>query len=160
MVTYNFIVLDILVEYVNFRSEDVKNQIDNKSITSLEIMKECDVILTNLYIIFDRDIDFILMLLLKIIIKKEYAPILYPIFNKLLSNDTLHKANEIVSYIRLILCYKQWKKLVSFKEEKEKINVIAKKVLPIKLPPMSISDRIFKDILPFIPNKKKENATR
>ncbi|XP_018907366.2 uncharacterized protein [Bemisia tabaci] len=109
----------------------------------------------SLYILLDHSIDHILDALLKTkLFVKKYVDICYSIMCRVLCDPPQIPMCNF-SYIRYILAFKMWKKLVKTKEEKIKINKMAVSRLQT---PRDFLSRIedISGVFPKIPKKMKD----
>ncbi|XP_055377081.1 uncharacterized protein LOC129609187 [Condylostylus longicornis] len=117
----NILLTDIMAEYVMFKCNITLKLSNDKA----ETENSANCIIRILSMVFSRNISFIQMTMLKVAIIPKYHDILNPIFLKCMSDEE-HPVNEdLISYLRVIFYFRQWKNLCSTKEEKEKINILA-----------------------------------
>lgn len=143
---YNLILTDLMAQYVNYKCQLYCSVTDENKINSI-----CNEIVITLSLIFSGWVPGILMTLLKIQVNDNYRLILYPIFRKFLSKKEIPETDDLISYLRLILCFRKWKQLARLKEGKEIINEIAvgKSTLSLKSDQIDLSSS--DDVDPVLP---------
>ena len=134
----------IMADYLAFRCEYICKETHFLPLSKGEIQKEQQKAFETIAIVLnykvESSVDSFILLLLRINTKKAYAVVLYRIYEKILTEKSLLKIEkENYMYVAILLCYKKWKNLVNYKDEKLKINNKAEKILPSKLPLSSAS---------------------
>lgn len=156
---YNLILTDFMTQYVDYKCQLHSSETDA---TKAELIS--NEIVNTLGLVFSGWVPGILMTLLKIQVVDDYRLILFPVFKKYLSKKHIHGTLDLISYLRLVLCFRKWKKLTHFKEDKELINEIAvgksAKSLKSDLIDLSSDSTDFDPVLPkTVPAVDKNNRT-
>ncbi|XP_067002941.2 uncharacterized protein [Anabrus simplex] len=109
---------------------------------------------SSLYIFLDNSEDHILDAILKAkLVNKNYREVCIPLLGKILNNMRTYPLYEML-YVRYLLVFKIWKKVVADPEERKHINKIA--VQKLNPPPNFMEkSKIFNNVLPRIPKSKK-----
>lgn len=156
--------VNLMAEYLTFRCNAICQKMQFNSLSQIKIQQEQQNIFQTLAIYLDYKIDSVynmVLTLIKIKTTKTFAIILYKIYETVLCDKMLsRKIYDDHGFVALLLCYKKWKCLVNYKDEKVKINVIAERALPEILPPLNGFYKAFHKILPEIPAHKATKSTR
>ncbi|KAL1399185.1 hypothetical protein pipiens_008398 [Culex pipiens pipiens] len=118
--------MDVLVDYIRYKCHLLAGE-RNPAV----LLAECNQLVSSLYIIFDGDAEFVTLTLLKM--------------DPVAGGGPKVVATSIMDYVRLLLCYKKWKAMVPARRDKEAINALAIKILPVRCPPVRT-----KQDLPFV----------
>lgn len=148
---YRLTVMDVLVDYIRYKCHLLAGE-RNPAV----LLAECNQLVSSLYIIFDGDAEFVTLTLLKMdpVAGGGAVALMYPVFEQILTRQPPSTgpgpgpkvvATSIMDYVRLLLCYKKWKAMVPARRDKEAINALAIKILPVRCPPVRT-----KQDLPFV----------
>ncbi|EDS36941.1 conserved hypothetical protein [Culex quinquefasciatus] len=143
--------MDVLVDYIRYKCHLLAGE-RNPAV----LLAECNQLVSSLYIIFDGDAEFVTLTLLKMdpVAGGGAVALMYPVFEQILTRQPPSTgpgpgpkvvATSIMDYVRLLLCYKKWKAMVPARRDKEAINALAIKILPVRCPPVRT-----KQDLPFV----------
>ncbi|XP_053674564.1 uncharacterized protein LOC128724867 [Anopheles nili] len=155
---FQLTVIDILADYIRFRCESVANL--RPPIQPATLLHECNRVVTCLNVIFDGNAELVTLTLLRIVPDRRYAPLLYPVFEKILMT-TRENLAFIPGYVRMLLCFKRWKTLAAGRTEKARIDSQAMEMLPNRCPTIQrASDLPFLRLLPVIPPAHRVTETR
>ncbi|XP_075230115.1 uncharacterized protein LOC142329412 isoform X2 [Lycorma delicatula] len=131
------------------------------------VKKISSKLLTTLYLFLDKSIDHILdsVLNAKLMIK-SFREICIPILRKVLSDipsshslmSSTSTYKEMMTYVRCLLTFKLWKRIVRGADQRRRINTLAESQL--QPPPANIRECIksgvLNGVLPNIPKSKKD----
>lgn len=160
---YRLTVMDVLVDYIRHKCSALAGE-RNPAV----LLAECNQIVSNLYIIFDGDSEFVTLTLLKMDLQAGSGAValMYPVFEQILVNQARRSVapfGGIMDYVRLLLCYKKWKAMVPARRDKDAINALALKILPARCPLAETKqDLPFVQMLPRVSasTKEQEDETR
>ncbi|XP_049293685.1 uncharacterized protein LOC125769177 [Anopheles funestus] len=158
---YQLTVIDILADYIRFRCESVARL--HPPIRPEALLKECNRIVGSMFVIFDGSMELMTLVLLRIIPDRAtHTLLLYPVFEHILTSATCHSdCDTIPGYVRMLLCFKRWKSLVSGRAEKASIDSNAVQLLPGRCPTVQhASDLPFLRLLPPVPTGQRVIETR
>lgn len=150
-----------MADYIAFRCLVICKETQFAKLSQAEIHKEQQEICESMTTLLENGIDSLVMTLIRIKTTKAFAVILYRVYEAILSDKPLlGKVHEKQEFVALLLCYKKWKCLVNYKDEKQRINDIAENILPEMLPTVQGFHKAFHKILPDIPTHKESNSMR
>ena len=153
-----------MADYLTFRCNVICQEMQFQSLSQIKIKQEQQKLFQTMAIYLDYKIDSVynmILTLIKIKTTKPFAVILYKIYEAVLCDKMLsRKIYDDHGFVALLLCYKKWKCLVNYKDEKSKINDIAERALPKILPPAKGFYKAFHKILPEIPAHKATKSMR
>ncbi|XP_053663523.1 uncharacterized protein LOC128712660 [Anopheles marshallii] len=158
---YQLTVIDILADYIRFRCESVARF--HPPIRPGALLRECNRIVGSMFVIFDGSMELMTLTLLRILPDRTtHTLLLYPVFENILSNATNHNDYDTIpGYVRMLLCFKRWKSLVSGRAEKAAIDAHAIQLLPGRCPTVQhASDLSFLRLLPPVPSGQRVVETR
>lgn len=151
----------LMADYLAFRCQIICKETQFYKLFKVEVHKEQQKLCETMSKLLENRIDSLVMTLIRIKTTKAYAVVLYRIYETVLSDKMLlEKVHERQEFVALLLCYKKWKCLVNYKDEKLKINDIAESILPKILPPVQGFHKAFHKILPDIPAHKASKSMR
>uniref|UniRef100_A0A182WAM0 Uncharacterized protein n=1 Tax=Anopheles minimus TaxID=112268 RepID=A0A182WAM0_9DIPT len=158
---YQLTVIDILADYIRFRCESVARF--HPPIQPAALLRECNRIVGSMFVIFDGSMELMTLTLLRIIPDRAtHTLLLYPVFENILTSVTYgNDYDTIPGYVRMLLCFKRWKSLVSGRAEKASIDAHAIQLLPGRCPTVQqASDLSFLRLLPPVPPGQRVVETR
>uniref|UniRef100_A0A182LXZ6 Uncharacterized protein n=1 Tax=Anopheles culicifacies TaxID=139723 RepID=A0A182LXZ6_9DIPT len=158
---YQLTVIDILADYIRFRCEYVTRFLP--PIQPAALLRECNRIVGSMFVIFDGSMELMTLTLLRITPDRAtHTLLLYPLFENILTSVTYHNDYDTIpGYVRMLLCFKRWKSLVSGRTEKASIDAQAIQLLPGRCPTVQhASDLSFLRLLPPIPPGQRVVETR
>uniref|UniRef100_A0A182S8K0 Uncharacterized protein n=1 Tax=Anopheles maculatus TaxID=74869 RepID=A0A182S8K0_9DIPT len=158
---YQLTVIDILADYIRFRCESVARL--HPPIRPAALLRECNRIVGSLFVIFDGSIELLTLTLLRIVPDRStHTLLLYPVFENILTGATpCNDYDTIPGYVRMLLCFKRWKSLVSGRAAKASIDAHAIRLLPGRCPTVQhASDLSFLRLLPTVPPGQRVTETR
>lgn len=119
---YNFLIIKILSQYVNFCARQVATM---RSLSREKIMELCSPVWHQINSLLSGDVNFIILLLLRSDIKKDLrlCKLLYPLFNKahffiFCGKHKKLPMPEILVFIITVLFYKHWKTMLTTIKDK------------------------------------------
>uniref|UniRef100_A0A182JLF2 Uncharacterized protein n=1 Tax=Anopheles atroparvus TaxID=41427 RepID=A0A182JLF2_ANOAO len=161
---YQLTVIDILVDYIRFRCETVTSR--QPSPTPGVLLQECNRIVSHLFVIFDGSVELVTLTLLRTTPEQPgYTVLLYPVFEAILTGEAARgdegTVGGIPSYVRMLLCFKRWRSLVTGRADKAVIDARAGQLLPARCPTVqAASDVPLLRLLPPVPPAQRANETR
>ncbi|XP_055529491.1 uncharacterized protein LOC129721214 isoform X2 [Wyeomyia smithii] len=156
--------MDVMVDYIRHKCTVLTGERD-----PVMLLAECNQIVSNLYIIFDGDSEFVTLTLLKtdLLAGSSAVALMYPVFEQILTTNQFRLSTSgplgLMEYVRLLLCYKKWKAMVPARRDKDTIAALAMKILPLRCPEATTrQDLPFVRMLPRVSAMAKEqnNETR
>uniref|UniRef100_A0A182KBT9 Uncharacterized protein n=1 Tax=Anopheles christyi TaxID=43041 RepID=A0A182KBT9_9DIPT len=157
---YQLTVIDILADYIRFRCESVTSL--HPPVQPATLLRECNRIVGSMFVIFDGSMELMTLTLLRLSPNRQHTLLLYPVFENVLTTGTAHAdLGTIPGYVRMLLCFKRWKSLVSGRDEKAAIDAQANRLLPGRCPTVQhTSDLCFLRLLPPVPSGQRSAETR
>ncbi|XP_050076164.1 uncharacterized protein LOC126563561 [Anopheles maculipalpis] len=158
---YQLTVIDILADYIRFRCESVA--LLHPPIRPAALLRECNRIVGSMFVIFDGSVELMTLTLLRLIPDRStHTLLLYPVFENILTSGTARNDYDTIpGYVRMLLCFKRWKSLVSGRTEKASIDAHAIRLLPGRCPTVQrASDLSFLRLLPTVPPGQRVAETR
>ncbi|XP_058829943.1 uncharacterized protein LOC131689118 [Topomyia yanbarensis] len=150
---YRLTVMDVLVDYIRHKCSVLAGE-RNPAV----LLTESNQIVSNLYIIFDGDSEFVTLTLLKtdLLAGSSAVALMYPVFEQILTSQARRTAHplSLMDFVRLLLCYKKWKAMVPARRDKDSIGALATKILPTRCPEAKA-----KQDLPFVRMLPRVSAT-
>lgn len=156
--------MDVMVDYIRHKCTVLTGERD-----PVMLLAECNQIVSNLYIIFDGDSEFVTLTLLKtdLLAGSSAVALMYPVFEQILTTSQFRLSTSgplgLMEYVRLLFCYKKWKAMVPARRDKDTIAALAMKILPPRCPEATTrQDLPFVRMLPRVSATAKEqnNETR